>query len=350
MSVQRLYPSQLSARLQQSLEPCYLIFGEEPLQRSEAVSAICRQAREAGFTEIERFTLDGETQWAGLADALQSLSLFAERRVINIDIGEQAMPADGATLLLHYANQVSSDIILILHGGKLDKKAQNSKWFKALSAHGPYVQALPLQGDRLHKWLRQRCHQFGVSLSAAAGHRLLEAYEGNMLALAQEIEKLALLHPAERVELAQVEASLVDQSRFNVFQLVDALLAAQRHTALHMLMQLQQTGQEPVIISWALTREVSLLMQLHAAQHAGQLADAMKKSGVWRSRQPLIKNALQRLPTTHLAVLAQRLALLDATLKGATAIERDPWPLLQEICLLLTNQHQAPAALVEEKW
>ncbi len=314
MPSSRLYPNQLPQQLTRGLQNGYLVFGEEPLQRFEAVAQIVQAAKQQGYLEVERLYLDSGDDVAQLADALQGMSLFASQRCVVLDLGNGKIGKEMAALLQHYAENPSPDVILICHGEKLDKAQKNSKWFKQLAGWCCEVSITQLSGDRLSNWLRQRATEHGVQLEPHALSLLQQHHEGNLLALSQELEKLALLYPEQRISSSQLQQSLVDQSKFNVFQLIDTLLTNDVSQVNHMLQQLHDEGLEPVIVSWALSREIAQLNALK--QHPEQQSQLFKKFRIWPSRQPLIKQKIQQLSEQQLQQALQICALLERQIKS----------------------------------
>ena len=331
----KLFPNQLARTLTRELSPCYLIFGDEPLQRFEAVAEIVAAARGQGFEEVERLYLDSGDDAASLTDALQGMSLFASQRVIVLDMGNGKIGKEMGSIVELYAQQPSQDLVVICHGAKLEKAQQNAKWFKALNQIAQPITITTPNGDRLRNWLRHRALAVGLQLTPDALAYLQEHHEGNLLALAQELEKLALLHGNQNISIKQLHQSLIDQSRFDVFQLSDALLSGQQTHIHHMLQQLKDEGVEPVIVCWALSREITQLEALK--QHPQQQSQLFKQFRIWPSRQPLIKRALQQLSSDQLRQAVMLCALLERKVKGFDADPELTWSFIEQSCQLLLS-------------
>lgn len=331
----KLFPNQLGQHLSRELAPCYLIFGDEPLQRFESVTELVAAARQKGFEEVERLYLDSGDDAASLTDALQGMSLFASQRVIVLDMGNGKLGKELGGIIELYAQQPSPDLVVICHGSKLEKAQQNTKWFKALSQLGQTVTIAAPTGDRLSNWLRYRAQSQGLQLAPDALSYLQEHHEGNLLALSQELEKLALLYGQKPISVEQLHQALIDQSRFDVFQLSDALLSGQQTQISHMLQQLKDEGVEPVIVCWALSREV---IQLEALKlHPHQQSQLFKQFRIWPSRQPILKRALHQLNEQQLKQAVMLCALLERKVKGFEGEHGLSWPLIEQCCQLLLS-------------
>lgn len=334
-AIAKIYPNQLAQSLQRGLAPCYLIFGDEPLQRFESLSEIVTFARQQGFEEVERLYLTSGDDTAALTDALQGMSLFASQRVIVLDLGNGKIGKEMSAILEFYGQQPSPDLVVICHGAKLEKAQQNAKWFKALSQLGQTISITAPSGDQLANWLRYRAQGAGLQLAPDALSYLQEHHEGNLLALSQELEKLALLHGSSPITLDLLHQSLIDQSRFGIFQLTDALLTGQQHQVEHIVQQLKDEGVEPVVVCWALSREITQLEALF--NHPQQQSQLFKEFRIWPSRQPTIKRALQQLTAQRLQQAVMLCALLERKVKGFEAEPSLSWPLIEQCCQLLLS-------------
>src|SRR5262249_42718637 len=154
-------------------------------------------------------------------------------------------------------------------------------------------------------------------LTPAAAQLLAERVEGNLLAADQEIKRLALTAEDGAVDEAEVLESVANHSRFDVFALSDAVLAGEAARAFKVLWGLRAEGVAPVLISWALNRDIGLLSRIdYAVRHGDNLEGALESHGVWRRRQELVRQAARRFKTRQLASLLTHAAQVDASLKG----------------------------------
>ncbi|WP_028114126.1 DNA polymerase III subunit delta [Ferrimonas kyonanensis] len=325
----RIFVSQLSQHLAQ-LPAVFMVFGDDILLREEARDEIRQAARQAGFDERLSLVQESPFNWNDLAQECQSMSLFSSRRLIELELPNSKPGADGSAVLSELAGQLQ-DTILLLHGPKLAKEQTNSKWFKALDSHGLYVQALTPEGQHYLRWLQQRLRHHGVNLQHDALHQFADLFEGNLLAADQAMAQLALLAGNRSVGADALGRLLHNQSRYTVFQLTDALLAGQSDKALTVLNQLRQEEIAPVLINWALVRELQLLCQLQQGQQQGSnLNELFKQQRIWAKRQPLYRNCLQRLPLPRLGQLLAICGQLEQQIKGDGDA---PWSGLAELCL-----------------
>ena len=333
----RLRPEQLAAHLQQPLLPVYLVTGEEPLQLTEAVDAIRSAARAQGFAEREVMQVEPGFDWGALAAAADNLSLFAERRLLELRI-PSAKPGDaGGKALTAYAQAPAEENCLLISCGKLDKRQQQSKWFKALEGAGAVLQLWPVEYKALPGWIAQRMRSRGLEPSPEAARLLAERVEGNLLAAAQEVEKLVMLYGTGPVDLETVREAVSDSSRYDVFELVDAALLGDAPRVSHILDGLRGEGVEPILVLWALSRELRSMETMASALAGGEGLDrVLSANRVWEKRKPPVRAALQRHgnPRRWQAML-YRGARIDRMVKGVEP--GNAWDELLQLALLMAG-------------
>lgn len=325
------YPNRFDAELNTDLKNFYLIFGDEPQQKLTAIEALRSKAKSLGFDERQSLVADTQFSWNNLLEATQSLSLFSSKQFIELELPTGKPGAEGGKLLAQLAEQPNSDTLILLHGPKIGKDVQQSKWFKALDKHAVYVPCYPLEGNSLTQWVSQQMRAVGLSADPANCKLLCDFCEGNLLAAKQEIDKLALLHPDGSLTTQDIESSVVDQSKYNVFQLVDVLLSGDAQRTIKLLYRLESEGVEPNIILWALVREWQTLQNLTFSQQQGKSIN-WNQFRIWKNRQGLYRSAMQRLSIEQLDKIQQKLAFLDKALKQSVV----PRPYIEicHICLL----------------
>jgi DNA polymerase-3 subunit delta len=342
-TVMQINPDQLTRHLERGLAPLYLVSGDEPLQVEECGDAIRRRSEAGGCSERSVFTVEPGFDWDGLRTASQSLSLFAERRLIELRLPTGRPGEAGAAVLAELAETASADLVLLVIAGKLDKTQRESRWVQAIETNGVHVVIWPFDAQKLPGWFAQRFAARGLQPEAGVIDLLAWHLEGNMLAAAQEVDKLAMLCGAGagragatdgRVSLADVEESLADSARFSVYQLVDAALAGEVATARRILASLRTEGTEPILMLWALARELRSL-----AQMGQELARGKPESSVlaraWAQRRTLVGKALRRHPAPVWLSFVRSSAQLDRILKGRES--GDVWLELERLLLAVAG-------------
>ncbi|MBA1194548.1 DNA polymerase III subunit delta [Pseudomonas entomophila] len=337
----KLAPAQLDKHLQGALAPVYVVSGDDPLLCQEAADAIRAAARHQGHDERQVFSADANFDWGNLLLAGASLSLFAQKRLLEVRLPSGKPGDKGAAALIDYVSRPADDTVLLVSLPRLDASAQKSKWGKALidSPQCQFVQIWPVDAHQLPQWINQRLARAGLSAQRDAVDLIAARVEGNLLAAAQEIEKLKLLAEGNQVTVDTVQAAVADSARFDVFGLVDAVIKGEASHALRMLEGLRGEGVEAPVILWALARELRLLAGIAQQFSQGIPLDkafSQAKPPVWDKRRPLVGKALQRLSAqrwNQLLVDAQR---IDAQIKGQS--EGCPWVGLARLVLLMAGQ------------
>ena len=332
----RLRAEQLHGHLERSLAPLYLVTGDEPLQGMEAADAVRAAARRQGFGERQVMHVDPSFDWQALLAAADNLSLFAERRLLELRM-PGAKPGDaGAKALTAYAGAPPEDNLLLITCGKLDRRQQQSKWFKALEAAGVVVQVWPIDHQALPGWVERRMRSRGLTPAPEAAHLLAERVEGNLLAAAQEVEKLLLLYGEGPLSAEAVGAAVADSSRYDLFQLVDTALAGEAVRVARMMDGLRAEGAEPVLILWGLAREVRALAGLAQAVASGIPPErALTQARVWDKRKGAVRAALKRHPVGQWRRLLRRAGRADRIAKDAE--QGNVWDELLQLALLIAG-------------
>lgn len=337
----KLSPAQLGKHLQGSLAPVYVVCGDEHLLCQEACDAIRAATRAQGFSERQVFHVETGFDWGQLIEAGASLSLFAEKRLIELRIPNGKPGDKGAAALLDYLARPADDTVLLISLPKLDGSTQKTKWAKALieGKNAQFLQIWPVDAAQLPQWIRQRLAQAGLAADQQAVELIAARVEGNLLAAAQEIEKLKLLAEGGQVTVETVQAAVADSARYDVFGLIDAALLGQPEHVLRMLDGLRGEGVEAPVILWAVAREVRQLANIAQQYAQGTPLDrafSQARPPVWEKRKPLVSRALQR----HDAQGWQRLLMaaqgIDEQIKGQA--EGDPWIGLSRLCLALSGR------------
>lgn len=332
----RLKPEQLPGHLQRTLAPVYLVSGDEPLQVDESCAAIRAAAHAQGYTEREVLTAGKDFDWNTLWQVAHSLSLFATRRLIELRL-PTGKPGDaGSGALVEYTSRLASDTLLLVITAKLDAQTQKGKWFSALEQAGVVIQIWPVEVKALPGWIGRRLAARGMQASPEVCGLLAERAEGNLLAATQDIEKLYLLYGAGKLDLEQASAAVADSARFDIYDLVDAAANGEVARASRIVNGLREEGVEPVLVLWALARELrSLAGMAYESEHGARAEQIYAKYKVWEKRKPIVHRALQRHKTRVWHGLLRRAACTDRVIKGFAS--GDAWDELSALSLAMAG-------------
>lgn len=295
----KLNAAQLPRHLQAGLAPVYVVSGDDPLLSGEACDRIRQACREYGSEERLVFHVDKSFDWGQLYDASHSLSLFAQKRLIELRIPSGKPGDEGAKALLAWLDLPPDDTTLLITLPRLDSSAQRSKWAKALieHQHSQFLQIWPVEAAQLPSWIRDRLAAAGIQATPEALELLAARVEGNLLAAAQEVEKLKLFCRDAQLDAATVQQTVADSARYDVFNLVDAMLGGEPQQALRILNGLRCEGVEAPVVLWALTRELRTLAGMAQELERGiPLEKVFASYRVWDKRKTMMTRVLRRHP------------------------------------------------------
>lgn len=344
----KIYHNQLPQTLLQGFKPVWLVFGDEPWQKNDSLATIKKHANQQGFSELIRFSCDGKFDWQQLMDEYQSMSLFASQRIIEVEFTSIKIGDHGNKALLALSEVIAKnsslqDVIFIFHGSKLDGPSANRKWFKTLTQLGCYLPLYDIDVKTLPRWLQNQARSLNLNLSPELSLLLVELFEGNLLALEQELQKLSLLFSTnEQITLNDAEHLVINQAKFNPFQIIDALLQGDCKKCITMLDQMQQEGTAAGQLIWVFHKEIKQLHAMLTKLSSGvSLADIYKEYRIWDKRKPLYQHALTQITLANVRRALSRLTDIDLLTK--TNSEFNNFILLADLCLTLyqgeTTQH-----------
>lgn len=287
--------NQLSSHLEKTLQPVYFISGDEPFQLDESARLIRDVAKSQGYTEREVYHVDRSFDWAELTHSVGSMSLFAERKIIELRIPTGKPGDKGSKALVAYTEQLPEDNLLLIVSGKLDSNQTKSKWFKALDAVGATLAIWPLEIQQLPGWLKQRMQLRGLQPTEDALTILAEQVEGNLLAADQELEKLRMLYGEGAITTAQVLDAVSDSARFDAFALVDVALQGDPIRVSRILHGLKNEGEDVLHILGALMYQLRMLEKMARAKSNGQnLEQIFSQYRIWDKRKIVLSAGLNR--------------------------------------------------------
>lgn len=325
----KLRPDQLEGQFRKGLAPVYLICGEEPLQFREVVDSIRAQARQQGFSERQVLEHSKDFDWSSLAAEAGNLSLFADRRVIELRVNDK-LGREGADAMRAYCDKPGQDVLLLMQAPALGWKDLKAKWAQALDKVGVIVEVRRPQGPALVQWLDRRLRAKGFVPTPEVAALLAERVEGNLLAADQEVSKLALLLEPGPIDPDVMRAAVGNSARYDLFDLTGAALAGDRARTQRIVRGLIGEGTAEPLLLWVLARELRILAAVAFARRQGQDVNAaFQAHQVWDNRRPMILKALERNSLSYLWRLLLECAAVDLAIKGRG--EGDPETMLARI-------------------
>lgn len=324
----------------QAPQSLYIVSGEEPLIVQEACDAIRAGAKSAGYMERELYPADNNFNWHAVLESANSMSLFGDRKLIEIRQDKPKFDDAAKKALSAYLERPNPDTILLLVLPKLEKAFTSTKWFQTIENIALHVQIWPMELRELPAWIDARMRQTGMTPSREAVALLAERVEGNLLAAAQEIEKLRLLAGPGNIDAEAIASAVTDHARYNIYDLVDQAVDRQAEHALKMLYFCRASGEEPPILLWAFAKELRTLTSLqHQSQKGVQLAKLFQDFRIWDKRKPIVQRALSKQSLSTLESALLLVSRIDRSVKGWAP--GDPWEGLAALIMLLAGHATA---------
>ena len=332
----RLEQNQLKQQLNNKLLPLYVLVGDEPLAQSECLDTIRQAARKAGADERSSFIVERNFNWQQIQQFGQSLSLFSSQRILEIHIPSGKPGVDGGKALTALSAKPIPDTTTIIVLPSLEREAKNSAWFNALQSASTIIELKEIAPNQLPQWLSTRLAAQNQNCDAASLEFIAHQVEGNLLAAYQEIQKLALLYPAGEISAESVRDAVLNVSRFDAFQLGEAVLAGDAARTTRILQGLQDEGENAVAVMNPLMWALRPLVRIKQAEARGEnIVNAMTNARIYGDRQSLVKRALARLSLRQLEAALQKLCDIDRTAKGV--MQGDAWLELSRLCFGLAK-------------
>lgn len=326
----------LSQNLAQNLSPLYVLVGDEPLAQSECLDALRLAGRTAGAEERTSFIVERNFNWQQIGQFGQAMSLFSSQRILEIHIPSGKPGVDGGKALVELAANPIADTTVIITLPDLEREAKNSVWFNALQNASTLIELKEVAPSQLPQWLATRLKAQNQSTDASTLAFIAHQVEGNLLAAHQEVQKLGLLYPAGEISAEAVREAVLNVSRYDAFQLGEAVLAGDAERTTRILQGLQDEGETAIAIMNPLLWVLRPLVRIKHAEARGEnVMNAMTSARIYGERQNLTRRALGRLSLRQLEAALQKLCDIDKTAKGV--MQGDAWLELSRLCFGLAK-------------
>ena len=326
----------LDSHVAKTLAPLYVITSDEHLLALEAADKIRRAARAQGYSERDVLTVERSFKWGELLAANQAMSLFGDKKLIELRIPSGKPGKDGGAALQAYAKDLSPDNLTLITLPKLDWQTQKAAWVAALQQAAVYIDIPNIERNALPGWIAQRLAAQGQSAERASLDFIADRVEGNLLAAHQEIQKLGLLHEPGKLTHGQVQDAVLNVARYDVFKLSEAMLSGDTARLIRMLEGLKGEGEALPLVLWAVSEEIRTLLKLKAGMAQGRpLPALLKEYRIWGPRERLMEPALRRISLPTLEAAMQQAAQVDRMVKGlrAKAFAGDQWDAMLQLAL-----------------
>jgi len=332
----QLRPEALEGHLAKGLAPLYVITSDEHLLALEAADRIRKTARAQGYTERDVLTVERNFKWGELLAANQALSLFGDKKLIELRIPSGKPGKDGSAALQAYAKDLSPDNLTLITLPKLDWQTAKASWVTALQGAAVYIEIPNVERPALPGWIGMRLSSQGQSAERQSLDFIADRVEGNLLAAHQEIQKLGLLYEPGKLSFEQVHDAVLNVARYDVFKLSEAMLTGDPARLARMLDGLKGEGEALPLVLWAVSEEIRTLLKLKSGMaHGRPLGALLKEHRIWGPRERMMEPALRRVSVATLEAALQEAAQVDRMVKGlrAKAFAGDAWDAMLQLAL-----------------
>ena len=310
--------------LYRELQNVYVILSNECVLIEESLDKIYSKAKSENFTEKKSYIIGTGTNWDFLSSNSENLDLFGTRKIIEVKLLEQGPGIKGSKALKEYAKDPDPNVLLIVIGENLDKKSHSSAWAKALEKTGILLSLEPLSPSGLLSWIEKKGKELDISILKEAAQLLVEKTEGNLMATMQEIKKLSLIYPSQKIDLKRMKENITNSSKYSIFDFSNAFVTGNSKKAVKVLELLKAEGTPETLIIWALARELSNLFKV---------VKTGSTKGIWGPRKYLnsLEKCSKEISETRILKAFKKIAEIDSSIKGF--IKQNPWLGIRELTL-----------------
>ncbi len=336
----QLRPEALDGHLAKGLAPLYVITSDEHLLALEAADKIRSKARSEGYSERDVLTVERNFKWGELLAANQAMSLFGDRKLIELRIPGGKPGKDGSAALQHYAKDLNPDTLTLITLPKLDWQTAKAAWVAGLQQAAVYIEIPNVERAQLPGWIGMRLQNQGQGADRHSLDFIADRVEGNLLAAHQEIQKLGLLYEPGKLGFEQVQDAVLNVARYDVFKLSEAMLAGDPARLVRMLEGLKGEGEALPLVLWAVSEEIRTLLKLKSGMAQGRpLGALMKEYRIWGPRERMMEPALRRISLPTLEAAMQQAAQVDRMVKGLRAKQfaGDAWDAMLQLALRVAS-------------
>ena len=235
------------------LKPIYLIAGDDDAKIDAWRSRVrVRAERELGPGGLEHFDGKGDGAEA-VAAALAAMTFAAGTRYLLAEPVEAWKADEIASLEPSLAAMPPETVLVLIARGK-----PPAKLAKAVESAGGEVREYGAPKPwELPKWVIERAREEGLAIDVETAKQLVQTVGSRQQQLQREIEKLRLaLHPAGHVTPADVDELASGDAPTQVYDLADAIVAADLPAALALAEQLRAADERPAKLTFALVRRL----------------------------------------------------------------------------------------------
>jgi DNA polymerase-3 subunit delta len=307
--------------------PAYLIHGDDHDRVGERRSRLKATAEvEVGPEGIEQLDGDAATPSA-VAGTLSAMTLGIGRRFVLVEGVERWKDAEVASTLVPVLLALDVATTTVAFVAMEEKKAQAPPALIAAveKIGGALVAEQALKSRDLPRWAIGQAQRLGIELDGAGAQALVAHVGERRVRLERELEKLALEHgPGARLSTAEVEDAVADGAERKVWDLVDAIVAGNRGTAVASYLALRAQGEPLARLTGLLQSRMRVALEIARRLEAGEDRSEIAKSvrmPPWQLDRRIGEARDAGVATLSLAV--DRIAHLELAARGDSTLDPD---------------------------
>lgn len=327
---------ELTAKIETQLPRLIWVSGNEPLLVIESADMVRKKARSLGYQERVVIDVTRYTKSSDLVEAAGAMSLFGDRRLVELRIPNGRFNKDLGETLSELIANLCDDTRFLVTSEQLEKTVSQAGWFNTLDKYSLNVVIYPLKRQQMPQWLEARLMQQGQSADRVLLDWLSDKTEGNLLAANQEVRKLGLLCPTGKLDADAVQKVVLNVARFDVYSVVDSAVAGNAARAIRGLDGLKAEGEPLPLVTFAFSEAARALTKLvQARTERSSTYGLAARLRLFGPREQLFMQAAQRLEPSDCKTALSFVAGADRMTKGITDqpqqqrhSTQDPWEAL----------------------
>ncbi len=311
----------------------YLVYGEETLLVEHSINFIKNNAHKKQFNERLRFDIDNNFNWSDIYQELNSKSLFSNKQIIECYLNINTQNTNN---MLEIIENITDDVIIIFVINNITSAQKKTKWFKTINNSGLIIANYLLKEQQTKNWIINKAKQLKLNIDNKIINSLLFNNEGNLLAIAQELEKLKLAYAKEHIDYDSYCKQIEQQSSYKPFGLVNASLLGDSKKVIKIQQILQENGTEVMHIINILINELKILIKISIDAKKSDTNQIIAKYHFWYEKENAIKKALARNSTAQIQKIIISLGKIERNAKGYG--KQDIWSSLLKLLLNLSGK------------
>ncbi|MFP6621875.1 MAG: DNA polymerase III subunit delta [Myxococcota bacterium] len=296
-----------------TIRPAYLLAGEEPLLRDDALATIQEAVLADGPSDFNLDRLTGESATpASLRDAVAALPMLSPRRLVVLrdPEGRRGSAEELTDTIAEVVPELGgqAQTVFVVTAEKADRRL---RWVKAFAEPAASVDCSPPKpGRTLTSFVRAEAKRQGLSLERGVAELLANRVGPQLLLLRQEIAKAALVAGSKKISLADAEISTGQVAEAPIWDLTDAIGEGRTADAIGLLSRILDAGAAPQLVLASLASHFRKLVRLASGARVPGPPFVVRK----------LESQVRRYSPTRLTACLEAIHEVDIQLKGASSM------------------------------